>query len=84
MLRPILRDVHHRWLLTGGLFLDSMGGGAWPFLFGEVICLVNYFDDRDLSLLNSVQHVFSLRKPLKHVFFFFSFFMFFIFCGQTR
>ena len=60
MLRPILRVVHHRWLLTGpvgSLFLDSMGGGAWPFLFGEVISLVNYFDDRALSLLNSVQHV---------------------------
>ena len=23
------------------LFLDSMGGGAWPFLVGGVICLVN-------------------------------------------
>ena len=22
-------------------FLDSMGGGAWPFLVGGVICLVN-------------------------------------------
>jgi hypothetical protein len=22
------------------LFLDSMGGGAWPFLVGGVICLV--------------------------------------------
>ena len=23
------------------IFLDSMGGGAWPFLVGGVICLVN-------------------------------------------
>ena len=38
-------------------FLDSMCGAAWSFLFGEVICLVNYFYDRDLSQLNSVQHV---------------------------
>ena len=22
------------------IFLDSMGGGAWPFLVGGVICLV--------------------------------------------
>ena len=33
-----------------------MGGGAWPFLFGEVIRLVDHFNDRDFSLLNSVQH----------------------------
>ena len=35
------------------LFLDSMGGGAWPFLVGGVICLVNSVNERDLSLLNS-------------------------------
>ena len=23
-------------------FLDSMGGGAWPFLVGGAICLVNF------------------------------------------
>ena len=33
------------------LFLDSMGGGAWPFLVGGVICLVNSVNERDLSLL---------------------------------
>eukprot|EP01114_Cavostelium_apophysatum_P009061 TRINITY_DN2213_c0_g1_i2.p1 TRINITY_DN2213_c0_g1~~TRINITY_DN2213_c0_g1_i2.p1 ORF type:complete len:320 (+),score=43.14 TRINITY_DN2213_c0_g1_i2:564-1523(+) len=32
------------------LFLDSMGGGAWPFLVGEVICLVNSDNERDLSI----------------------------------
>ena len=31
-----------------------MGGGAWPFLVGGVICLVNSVNERDLSLLNSV------------------------------
>ncbi|CAG8733501.1 11666_t:CDS:2 [Cetraspora pellucida] len=36
-----------------GLFLDSMGGGAWPFLVGGVICLVNSDNERDLNLLNS-------------------------------
>ncbi len=35
------------------IFLDSMGGGAWPFLVGGVICLVNSVNERDLSLLTS-------------------------------
>ena len=35
------------------LFLDSMGSGAWPFLVGGVICLVNSVNERDLSLLTS-------------------------------
>ena len=35
------------------IFLDSMGGGAWPFLVGGVICLVNSVNERDLDLLNS-------------------------------
>ena len=30
-----------------------MGGGAWPFLVGGVICLVNSVNERDLDLLNS-------------------------------
>ena len=30
-----------------------MGGGAWPFLVGGVICLVNSDNERDSSLLNS-------------------------------
>jgi hypothetical protein len=30
-----------------------MGGGAWPFLVGGVICLVNSDNERDLTLLNS-------------------------------
>ena len=34
-------------------FLDSMGGGAWPFLVGGVICLVNSVNERDFDLLNS-------------------------------
>ncbi len=33
------------------LFLDHFGGGAWPFLVGGVICLVNSVNERDLSLL---------------------------------
>jgi hypothetical protein len=30
-----------------------MVGGAWPFLVGGVICLVNSDNERDLNLLNS-------------------------------
>ena len=30
-----------------------MGGGAWPFLVGGVICLVNSVNKRDLNLLNN-------------------------------
>ena len=28
-----------------------MGGGAWPFLVGEVTCLVNSDNGRDFDLL---------------------------------
>ena len=39
------------------IFLDSMGGGAWPFLVGGVICLVNSVNERDLNLLNSTENL---------------------------
>ena len=45
------------------LFLDSMGGGAWPFLVGGAICLFNSVNERDLSLLTSYAEV-SLRGQL--------------------
>ena len=35
------------------LFLDLEGGGAWPFLVGGLICLVNSVNERDLDLLTS-------------------------------
>ncbi len=35
-------------------FLNSVGGGAWPFLVGGVIRLVNSVNERDLDLLNSL------------------------------
>ncbi len=35
------------------IFLNSVGGGAWPFLVGGVICLVNSVNERDLDLLTS-------------------------------
>jgi hypothetical protein len=31
-----------------------MGGGAWPFLVGGVICLVNSDNERDLNLLKYI------------------------------
>ncbi|KAK7323536.1 hypothetical protein VNO77_27013 [Canavalia gladiata] len=34
-----------------------MGGGAWSFLVGGAICLVNSVNERDLSLLNSYVEV---------------------------
>ena len=34
-------------------FFDYMGGGAWPFLVGGVICLGNSVNERDFNLLNS-------------------------------
>ena len=37
-----------------GVIDDSMGGGAWPFLVGGVICLVNSVNERDLNLLTSL------------------------------
>ena len=38
-----------------------MGGGAWPFLVGGVICLVNSDNERDLNLLNSYVDVLHRR-----------------------
>lgn len=37
-----------------------MGGGAWPFLVGGVICLVNSVNERDPCLLNNPTSEFSL------------------------
>ena len=39
-----------------------MGGGAWPFLVGGVICLVNSDNERDSVLLNSV--CFSFERTI--------------------
>ena len=40
-----------------------MGGGAWPFLVGGAICLVNSDNERDSSLLNS-SPILSRRRQL--------------------
>ena len=34
-----------------------MGGGAWSFLVGGTICLVNFVNELDLSLLNNYVEV---------------------------
>lgn len=47
------------------IFLDSMGGGAWPFLVGGVICLVNSVNERDLDLLNSGSKPLASRLLLR-------------------
>jgi hypothetical protein len=39
-----------------------MGGGAWPFLVGGVICLVNSVNERDLSLLSRGRGYFGRRS----------------------
>jgi hypothetical protein len=40
-----------------------MGGGAWPFLVGGVICLVNSVNERDLILLNSgIDFIFEIMN----------------------
>ncbi len=46
------------------IFLDSMGGGAWPFLVGGLICLVNSVNERDLSLLNRRSNPFGIASVL--------------------
>ena len=46
-------------------FLDSMGGGAWPFLVGGVICLVNSVNERDLDLLNSTRYSWIIEALLR-------------------
>ena len=47
------------------IFLDSMGGGAWPFLVGGVICLVNSDNERDSVLLNRSNLVVGLEFLLR-------------------
>jgi hypothetical protein len=42
-----------------------MGGGAWPFLVGGVICLVNAVNERDRCLLNSLDSDFHWLELLR-------------------
>ncbi len=45
-----------------------MGGGAWPFLVGGVICLVNSVNERDPCLLNNFANAFVLVEFLRGTF----------------
>ena len=45
-----------------------MGGGAWPFLVGGVICLVNSDNERDPRLLNSVRNALHCDSLLRVTF----------------
>ena len=38
-----------------------MGGGAWPFLVGGLICLVNSDNERDFNLLHGVLNRFDFQ-----------------------
>ena len=53
-------------MTDGEIFLDSVGGGAWPFLVGGLICLFNYDNERDdhetiVDLNESLNFNFFLR-----------------------
>ncbi len=42
-----------------------MGGGAWPFLVGGAICLVNSDNERDSSLLNRMLVILMQARLLR-------------------
>ena len=42
-----------------------MGSGAWPFVVGEVICLVYSDNERDSGLLTSVTSFYVIDSLLK-------------------
>jgi hypothetical protein len=44
-----------------------LGGGAWPFLVGGVICLVNSVNERDLEWVDE-RWVAAVRRDLAAVF----------------
>ena len=44
------------------IFLDSVDSGAWPFLVGGVICLVNFDNERDLSILIRYENLMILHS----------------------
>lgn len=42
-----------------------MGGGAWPFLVGGAICLVNSDNERDSGLLTRRKIIYGLSQLLR-------------------
>jgi hypothetical protein len=47
------------------IFLDLVGGGAWPFLVGGVICLVYSDNERDSGLLTSRLNLLTVHALLR-------------------
>ena len=47
-----------------------MGAGAWPFLVGGVICLVNSVNEQDLNMLNGIEwlYMFFNRRQISQDF----------------
>jgi len=67
-LKELTEGHHQEWslrIILTDLFLDSMGGGAWPFLVGGAICLVNFVNERDLSQLISYAEVSLCNQLLR-------------------
>ena len=55
-----------------------MVGGAWPFLVGGLICLVNSENERDLNLLNScikIEYISNIFSLFGKIFLFFPSFL---------
>ena len=50
---PLKGGLSSRYSRAPGLKPRVFAGGAWPFLVGGVICLLNCDNERDLNLLNS-------------------------------
>ena len=46
------RSRHERGFTNRLFFLEAMGGAAWPFFAGRMICLADSINERDPSLLN--------------------------------
>jgi hypothetical protein len=42
-----------------------VGGGAWPFLVGGAICLVNSDNERDSGLLTRREIIYGLPQLLR-------------------
>ncbi|KAK8621554.1 hypothetical protein V6N13_080987 [Hibiscus sabdariffa] len=57
VVRPALIGVMINRDSRGHSYFIVRGGGAWPFLVGGAICLVNSVNERDLSLLTSYTEV---------------------------
>ena len=54
-------------MILGESWCDGygVGGGAWPFLVGGVICLVNSDNERDSFLLNRFAVFFAVNILLR-------------------